>query len=552
MHTYQILEKGDFIMKRTLSFLLASTMVLSALASCGGNQAPTPQTPTEVSVVDGKEMLGNMYLEGEKILEEPMTFQFMSFYETRQTAFGDMAFFQEIAQRTNVNIQWELVPTADWSQKKNLKLASGVYPDAFFAGMTNTDVTTYSAQGVLIPLDDLIEKYAPNITALFQQYPEYKASCTAIDGKIYSLSSWIVDPGGYNPDQLFINKTWLDNLGLPVPTTTEEFYEVLTAFKNDDPNGNGIQDEIPFSARYNNYIQGFHSLFGSYGRVDFSGNGSYSHFVVEDDKLVFTANQPEYKTAVTELHRYFAAGLFDQEIFTQDTKQYFAKGKTEEMTLGAFVLWNAGNMVGPEREGDYVPVAPLIGPDGHQIWTRETSGNSASTTFAITNQCTNPEVLIRWLDAYLDPDVAIEAAWGPTQGEAPKSFTQGGEGQSFDDYRYQQAPIWGPSVVPEDYYGTLVETPEMMLSKMEIMEEYYLPYMTNHSLPPLKMTQEEQDWFAGTGADINNLINDNQAKWLLNGGIESEWDTYVAQLEKLGIDQHIAYMQAAYDRYLSS
>ncbi len=537
------------------SFLKATGMcaALGALTACGSSGEASSVTTDAVEVVDGKEMVGNMYVEGLPLVKEQMTFNLMSHYETRQTNFKEMDLFMNLEDETNVIINWELITVADWDQKKNLKLASGVYPDAFFAGIDDQDVTQYSRQ--FIVLNDLIDQFAPNIKAVFEKYPDFEASCKAIDGNIYSLSTVVVDPGAYNPDQLFINKTWLDNLGLPVPTTMDEFYDTLMAFKTEDVNKNGgTENIIPFSARQDNYIQGLHSLFGAYGRVDMGGRGLYSHFIVEDgnDEVVFTADKEEYRTAISELHKFFAAELFDKEIFTQDAKQYFAKGQTEEMTLGSFVLWNRGNMVGPDRVKDYVAVTPLKGPNGHQIWTKEVSGNAPSATFAITNQCKNPEVLVRWVDQFFAEKLSVAAAWGPITDDVPAIFEAAGTDQSFDDYRYQHAPIWGPLAVYEDYYDRVVEMPEMMIEKADIMAEYYEAYMTNSSLPPLKFSEEENDWFTTNGTDINNHINDHQARWLLQGGIDTEWDEYLAGLETLKIEEHKTNMNSAYQRYLGN
>lgn len=540
-------------MKKVLCAILSLCLMLTMLAGCGSKKNSGSDAPKETTVVDGKKMLGNMYVEGDQIVKDPVTFHLMSSYETRQQNFEDMDLFKEMEEKTNVNIEWELITSTDWDQKKNLKLASGTYPDAFFAGITDQDVTKYAPQGIFIPLDDLIDQYAPNLKRTFEQHPDFEASCRATDGKIYSLSTLIVDPGAYNPDQLFINKTWLDKLGLKVPTTMDEFHDVLTAFKNDDPNGNGKPDEIPFSARFDNYIQGMGSMFGAYGRPDVGGRGLYSHFVVEDgDKVVFTADKEEYKKAISELHKFFEEGLFDEEVFTQDVKEYFAKGKTEEMTLGSFVLWNRGNMVGPERVGDYVAVPPMKGTDAEPVWLKEVNGNSPATCFAITNQCENPEILVRWIDQFFDEETSVRAGWGPIvkNENGPASFEAGATDQSFDDYRYENAPIWGPCAIYEDFYGRVVDMPEMMTEKVDIMNESYAKYMTVSSLPPLKFTQEESDWFVANGVDINNYVKDHQAHWLLEGGIEEEWDEYISGLKALNLDKHVEMMTTAYNRYL--
>ncbi len=539
-------------MKKALCIALAAALMVSAVG-CGSSSGGKTLTPEDITEVDGKKMLGNMFVEGEQIVKEPVTIKLMSEYETRMTNFEEMKLFQELEEKTNVDIEWELIPSADWIQKKNLKLASGTLPDGFFAGVKEEDISKYGPQGMLIPLEDLIDQYAPNIKAAFEKYPEYAASCREVDGHIYSLYHIIVDSGAYNPDQMFINKTWLDKLNLPMPTTMDEFYDVLNHFKNDDPNGNGKQDEIPFSCRFDQYIQSYHSLFGAYGRGDIDGRDIYSHFVVEPgDKLVFTADKPEYKAAIEGMHKFFEAGLFDKEIFTQDVKQYFAKGKTEDETLGCFILWNRGNMVGPDRVDDYVAVPPFKGPDGKQIWVREMNGNSPTPAFAITNQCEHPEILVRWIDQFFDEKLCVRAGWGPIEEKenGPAVFAERDADQSFDDFRYQNAPIFGALALYGDYYDRVVEMPSMMTEKVEIMKDTYEPYLTNSSLPPLKFTQEEREWLDTHGVDFKNYIRDHQARWMLEGGIENEWDDYVKGLESLGLEEYVNIMNTAYQRYL--
>ena len=110
--------------------------------------------------------------------------------------------------------------------------------------------------------------------------------------------------------------------------------------------------------------------------------------------------------------------------------------------------------------------------------------------------------------------------------------------------------MWAPSAVFEDYYGKYIEPTAPDKLKADIREEYYQDYQVP-SMPFITWTQEEATWNAATGTDIMNYVNDNLAKWLLNGGIEEEWDDYVAQLNAMGLEQHIQVMQTAYDRQMS-
>ncbi|MBS5535363.1 extracellular solute-binding protein [Eisenbergiella sp.] len=464
-----------------------------------------------------------------------------------------MDFFKKLEEESNIYIEWEFIESQDYGQKKNLILASGDYPDAFFNGVTDTDLNTHVSQGVFLPINEYLQ-YAPNLSAVFEEHPDFKKLCTYFDGNIYSIGYAAEDPCQYQPDEMYVYKPWLDKLGLEIPETTEEFYQMLKAFKEQDPNGNGLKDEIPFSATPGG-ARGFHSLSGAFGPAVYFGdanNKNYENFVYEDGgKIHFGANTEEWKNFIKYCNQMFSEGLFDQEIFTQDAKQYFAKGKTDEVTLGCFTLWNAPNMVGAERAADYVVIPTMEGPNGDRNWCNYLTSNGTvrGSNFAITTACEKPEILVRWLDLFYDKKVSAEALWGPVEEkDGMYMFVPYPEGSSFDEYRYQNSPVFGPGAVFTEDFENTVEMPEMMVDKMNEIETYYNIYPKTNMMPILKLTEEETDWMETTGADIITYVYDNMAKWMMKGGIDEEWDDYLKQLEKLGVERHLEVLQGAYDR----
>ena len=262
-------------MKRLLSVIMIISLA-TLMAFAGGAKEESP-------VVD----IG-FHPEGLPIVDNKVTFELAA--KTRHNKnFANLEFFQELEEKTNVHIEWNMSSEDGWKEKKGL-LFSGDLPDAFFgqAILTDVDVIKYASQGLLIPLDDLIEQYCPNIKALLER-GSYRKELTAPDGHIYALpNSTELSPMTH--DKLFINKTWLDQLGLPMPTTIEEFTETLRAFKENDMNGNGRADEIPFSFLYNRKENGLFSLFGSFGQLD-----KLDHFIVDEDgNVVYTAITEPY------------------------------------------------------------------------------------------------------------------------------------------------------------------------------------------------------------------------------------------------------------------
>ena len=135
-------------------------------------------------------------------------------------------------------------------------MSAGDYPDAIvadYAGGSDVDVINYGSQGVYIQLEELIQQWAPKfLKAVEEQDPRILALSTAPDGHICGLPMSIPSNDVYNNG--FINQVWLDNLGLDMPTTTDEFVEVLRAFKDNDANGNGNpNDEIPLAFKFTDW-----------------------------------------------------------------------------------------------------------------------------------------------------------------------------------------------------------------------------------------------------------------------------------------------------------
>ena len=213
--------------KRFLASLLALQMAVCLLLSgCGAAPSNSSSGANKIAMNE----------EGLPIVDEKVTFHMVAPIDPAQAPFEEMAFFKELEERTNVHIEWELIPAADFAQKKNLILAGKDYPDAFFMGIDENDIERYAPQGVFLELDDLIAQYCPRLTKIFEDYPIYKSVCTATNGKVYGLANANAGSLYYNVDQMFINKAWLDSLGLPIPETTDDLYNPLKAFKTQDPN----------------------------------------------------------------------------------------------------------------------------------------------------------------------------------------------------------------------------------------------------------------------------------------------------------------------------
>ncbi|MDC7242235.1 MAG: extracellular solute-binding protein, partial [Spirochaetales bacterium] len=365
-------------------FALVSAMVLSAgmLFAAGQNEGG--------SASDVK-----FNPQGLPILEEPVEFEMMGILmnNTRQGRYDQTEMMKWLEEQTNVKINWTMVPQASWQEKKNLVVASMDLPDAFHAqkSLSADEIQKFGADGVLIPLDDLINEYAPNVKAKMD--PMYDAFSRSLDGNLYALSA-IQDYGFDSLNASIINTEWLETLGLDMPTTTDEFYQVLKAFKTQDPNGNGKADEIPWSFLYvenppvREVKREHYWIFPAFGIQD-----NPLHITITDDgDVVFTADKAEWRAAVEYLAMLYSEGLIDPEVFSQDRATLTNKVRNQG-AVGTYTDYRYRySIASPEIDHKFGLMPPLVGPNGDQGWMRAMLGYSEGS-FAITSTAKSPEAL---------------------------------------------------------------------------------------------------------------------------------------------------------------
>ena len=541
-------------MKKILCALLAAGMLFS-LASCSGG------TASSGGASQGGSASGEA---GGESGGEPVQFSATFLQNEWHGDPNDMEIMQKLEEEANVDVQWQVYSNATWPDKKNLMISSGEVPDVFYMNAVNADdINNYLDDGLFMDLTDLIPEYAPRLNQVLEDMPHYKAVCVnQTDGRIYSIGRAAEREVQYTSPLMYINKTWLDKLGLDMPKTTDDFYNVMKAFKEQDPNGNGKQDEIPYTFHYNVNVPddaySYHALFGAFGYTDSAG-GVAPHFIKirETGEIVYVPETEEYKNAITFYGKMVQEGLWDAEGFTtQDTSVMNAKGNNEEMILGAFTAFDSTFVVPADRLDDYVILPPLVGPDGDQVWTYNgvSNGNVNGTQFVMTTKAKGKEeAIMRWLDAHFDPETSIELFLGPVGVTLERTesgmldYVDTPEGMSYSEFRYGNCPVHVPCVIKADDWGKTIQVMDEDINKLSIAEEYYEPYETQSNLFLLP-NQEESDYFLQEGQDIKDYVNKMQVTWLTKGGIENEWDTYLAELDKLGLETYKQTVQTIVDR----
>lgn len=467
--------------------------------------------------------------------------------------------YKRLQEATGVKIDWINYTNDVYAEKRNLDIAAGDLPDAIMhAGLGDYDLLKLAKDGAIIPVEDLIDEYMPNLKAILDENPEYRTLSTAEDGHIYSFP-WIEELGQgkesiQSVDNIpWINVEWLNNLGLEMPTTTEELKEVLIAFKTQDPNGNGKQDEIPMSFIINDGGQDPGSLFAAFGLGD-----NWDHTVVSNDgEVILTASQEGYKDALSYFSDLYKEGLIDLEAFEQDYNTYLSKAKDDK--YGLYFTWDKANFTGNNDKYDAMPV--LEGPDGTKNMARTNGMGFERGRFVITTANENLELTAKWVDKLYEPIQSVQNNWG-TYGDTTQGnvFEYDEENNMLKHLELTEAPaeirqkteVGGPLAILNSYYGEITTMPDDAAWRLDILKEKYVPYMSAENIyPKVFFSLEDSDRLSKIEGDLMPYIQRMKAEFMINGVTDSGWNSYLAELDRLGVKEWLEIKQKGYDNTAS-
>lgn len=481
--------------------------------------------------------------------------------------FATNEFTKWYEEKTNVHIEWEVVPEQSMQEKLNLVLASEDYPDVIMGlNISPTQQMIYGTQGAFIPLNDLIEKQGVQTKKLFEENPEIKSTITALDGNIYALPE-VNDCYHCSMSQkMWIYEPWLKKLNLDMPTTTDELYSVLKAFKEKDPNGNGKQDEIPMSITQKSWRSSLDAfLMNSFIYNPVYGS-SYKHMYVKDGKVDVAYNKPEWKEGLRYLNKLYKEGLISPESFTQDENQLIQMGENPDtVILGASTGGHQGvftQLLGESgRWAEYKAVPPLKGPEGAQYAANDTTALTPGA-FVITKKAENPELALRWADGLYEQEHTLRSVYGRPDQEWRKA-KEGEKGingepavwselKSFGTVQNVNWAQTGPSNRTNEFRLSAVAKGDDDLEVILYNEtkNKYEPYAPKDvsTVPPLFLTNEQASEVADLSKTLNDYVDEMIARFVIgDADLDGEWDGYVQQLEAMNLARYLEIYQKAYD-----
>ena len=477
----------------------------------------------------------------------------------------DMPALQTMAEKTNIEFDYITPPMADFATKLNLAFASGDIPDVLFGtdanNLTPAMEMDYGSQGILVPIEGYIDEHMPNFKKVLDENPDIRKSITTPDGHIYSLpmvsrgatAIWPRGPLWYNGD-------WLKALNVTeLPKTTDEFYDLLVRFRDEDPNGNGKKDEIPMLDVKMDSTRPW--LLGAFGLTN-------REIEEIDGKVVYAPITENYKEYVTFMNKLYSEKLIDQETYSQSDEQKKAKGQNNQ--LGLFPDWFSFFTTG-KSETDAVtdpmffPLTSEINPDR----IAPGSPRLARATFAVTKNNPSPEAALRWVDYFYSDEGSDLINTGPEgalweyaendKGEKVRVYTEGVNLENTEESRAKVTPAYG---IPVPQLGQEKNTPILKEANEEIdtkfqdfieaeTEEKVTPF-AKVTFPLLYLTNEESEKVRDVATDLKTYVEQMEAKFITGVEPIENWDKYVKTIEGMGVEEYVAVYQGAYDRWASA
>lgn len=551
---------------RSLSLICILGLLMAMLAGCGAQNSaaeapsaassaasveaapsePVPPEPEEVQTLaeTPEEASSDAPAEVESIfpLEETKTFSLYypwspRFVELGYSSPNDFTFFPELEKLTNVHIDFTAVGADVFNDNFLLMMATQDYTDLYFNCTANYNggISKAIDDGAWIDLADLVAEYAPNYTALMASDEDFYRANYTDEGALGQFMQYYEN--SFNNGGLMIRQDWLDTVNMEAPVTYDDWFDVLSAFKNQYGLQNSIITSTPVS--------------GFYTQTD---NG----FVIKDGKVDCVWSDKDLALPWLEVaNKWYEAGLFtssalvENGIPDQEGRSMVLSGEVGIFNVDIDLIHIYEDLMSdPNYKGTPIAKPVVKAGDVPNDATQSEFGHGVT----ISTACDDPELAVQWMDFWYSEEVKLLANYGIegdtfTYDDAGKPhFTDkvlnDEDGLNFALFKY--VVDWGPTVL--DWDRKLDSYSDTQLAAMEIWNRVdssmgYPAYAT--------FTTEESAIISEFYTDVKTIVDEQQPKFIMGEMSMDDYDRFVDTLMSAGLDQVIECYQASYERYMS-
>ncbi|MCD7818183.1 MAG: substrate-binding domain-containing protein [Lachnospiraceae bacterium] len=489
-----------------------------------------------------------------------------------------------LEEKLGIEIEFYLLPADGSEACTKLSLMAtdpSSLPDVLVAsiGLSDMEILNYGQNGIFMDLTDYLAdpEKTPNWNAIPDEDREImETASTQADGRIYSLIRYEPELWNLTPYHLFINRAWLDTLGLELPTTTEELKDVLIAFRDGDPNGSGVQDEIGVWG-YSSGGYGQNTIKALMNSFIFWPDSNDGLIATEDGSTIIPAwTQDEFKEGLLYLNDLYNEKVLDPSIFTVDDTQFKATLNAETNVVGLVSIGSTSNYSDTNNNVNFVEMEmmPVLkGPKG-VAWSPQSvySGTQASFVFANTDKA---DLAVKFLDEFYSYTTSMTARYGEEEVDwttdedvCAQAWNVWVDMGIFDRVKLYVYTSWWSTNSSQFWHNvgiryasledantksdTLLDEVDTSLAttyNMTDAYEFYYEAHPEHLVPGLKYTAEEVEANTDAMTNIPDHVSQSIAEFVTGArDIETEWDTYLAELDAMGLQGWLEAAQAAYDR----
>lgn len=473
--------------------------------------------------------------------------------------------WKEYEEMTGVQINWIEVPQSAMAEKKTTILASGELPDIFwqYFSFSPAEVYQYGAEGYFVALDEHAE-WMPNTMAMLDSIAGGRAAVTMPDGHIYAFPYVMEDPTDASL-RYYLNKQWLSNLNLEVPTSLEELEAVLIAFRDGDANGNGdSSDEYPIAMSQTSFGWTLErQLMGSFGLGDHGLGGVNNGIYLEEgsDQLSYIFTSEKMRELWRMCARWWQEGLFHPETFSgYDYTAWVSMGTNNQVGLFS---WVGANYLYSTAPADYVGINALQGPYSKVLSWIESPVRGIYNGI-VTTACENVEAAMKWLDFWYSEEgsrfgyIGKEGVTYVLDENGVPSYVD--EILNYEGGRQLGAFQFGLNVYGGYYpYREPPKELQLQIQKATYEEitsaslEDLLAVKPKEIWPAWLANDEEQEVFDTYATDIDTAVGEYRVKFITGElSLETDWDAYVSTMNSIGVPQVLAARQAQFERYEAS
>ena len=447
-------------------------------------------------------------------------------------------FFARMEEKTGISFEFrEYTQLSAWKERKTALKEKENLPDVLFkADLDASDIRDMYDAGVLIDLKPYLEEYAPVVWRLLQEDPDLLAAVSMADGAIPALPAINTMQ---NNDAMWINTKWLQRVKMDAPTDAASLKEVLTAFRDGDPNSNGQKDEVPLT-----FVSMWELRFlgHAFGITD---NDYY--LSVKDGKVTSSLTTEENRAFLTWLHELWEENLLDHNGFSLSDSMRQVTDENAVIRYGLIMSSTPLTVLPSNALGNYQILLPLE-YEGKRVY-RDLTGNVIRGTFAITSHCAEPEKLVSWVNYLYTEEGALMAQYGLENEEY--TFREDGLWEWNEDLTTVAQNLMpektigtgtpAPGITPVDFqilYND-EETRRDIQQLMGLKEYTVLPY------PLVTLSKEDEAAIAKIQKELAAYAETTMARFV-TGDIpldDEQWGTFCRTVEEKGLNEMIALWQ---------